>query len=99
MLQKRTTQDSVEVVFSMPPIDGCDGLFLCGDFNNWDTTTHPMQKGVDGNWTLAVDLAADRDYEFRYYANTGVWYNDPAADAYVQNPYGSDNCVVSTKGV
>lgn len=29
---------------------------LVGDFNNWSSRTHPMQKGVDGAWSLRVEL-------------------------------------------
>ena len=97
MLTKTKKQDYVEVVFAMPPIEDCESLCLCGDFNNWDLTTHPVQKAPDGGWTLAMHLDSDRDYEFRYYANTGVWYDEPSADAYRPNPYGSNNSVVSTK--
>jgi 1,4-alpha-glucan branching enzyme len=29
---------------------------LIGDFNNWNTTTHPMQRQEDGSWLLEVPL-------------------------------------------
>ena len=29
-----------------------DALYLIGDFNNWDTQTHPLQKKENGNWEI-----------------------------------------------
>ena len=47
-------------------------------------------------WTITVDLELNREYQFRYLKD-GEWMNDNQADAYAQNPYGSDNFVVVTK--
>ncbi len=84
----------VHVTFSMPAIEGCEGLYLVGDFNIWNETAHPMQRNEDGTWTLALELAPGREYQFRYRTDTGAWLNDPAADAYAPNPYGSNNSIV-----
>ena len=29
---------------------------VVGDFNNWNSSANPMQRGGDGNWSLRVDL-------------------------------------------
>jgi 1,4-alpha-glucan branching enzyme len=29
---------------------------LAGDFNNWDPTSHPMRRHVDGCWSIVVQL-------------------------------------------
>ena len=31
-------------------------VVLVGDFNNWDDTSHPMRRQVDGSWFLQVLL-------------------------------------------
>src|SRR5262245_5754979 len=31
-------------------------VFLTGDFNDWDPTSHPMHRRPDGSWFLAVQL-------------------------------------------
>ena len=31
-----------------------DGLFLIGDFNNWDRTTHPMEEIGGGLWEIRL---------------------------------------------
>jgi hypothetical protein len=37
------------------------------------------------------DLELGRAFQFRYLRDGEVWLNDNQADAYVPNPYGSDN--------
>ena len=86
----------VAVTFSMPTIEGCENLCLVGDFNEWNPTVHVMRRNDDGLWSLTVELEPEREYQFRYCGGEGLWHNDPAADAYVPNPYGSDNSVVRT---
>ena len=80
----------------MPAIDGCESLCLVGDFNEWNPTLHAMRRNDDGSWSATLELEPVREYQFRYCGGEAVWYNDPAADAYVPNPYGSENSVVRT---
>ena len=96
MLTKRKRNGQVRVRFTMPAMDGCDCLYLVGDFNEWSETAHPMQRADDGGWSLMLELEPDRDYQYRYRMGEGVWHNDWKADAYVPNPYGADNSVVTT---
>jgi 1,4-alpha-glucan branching enzyme len=35
---------------------------LIGDFNNWNTSTHPMRRQADGSWFLEVPLTRGRHY-------------------------------------
>jgi hypothetical protein len=42
------------------------------------------------------DLELGRAFQFRYLRDGEVWLNDNQADAYVPNPYGSDNFVIVT---
>lgn len=66
-------------------------VFVVGDFNSWNKTSHPMKKGKN-NWKLSVKLTAG-EYKFKYLAD-GNWLNDPAADRYAGNPYGGEDSVV-----
>lgn len=97
MLTKRTLKKGkVEVTFTMPALEGCQQLCLCGDFNEWNEAATPMKQQADGTWALSLELEPDREYQFRYLADGETWHNDWAADGYVPNPHGSDNSLVST---
>ena len=97
MLTKRKLEKgNVEVTLNMPAIEGCQQLCLVGDFNEWNETATPMQQAADGTWSVTLELEPNREYQFRFLADGQTWHNDPAADGYVSNPYGSDNSVVTT---
>jgi 1,4-alpha-glucan branching enzyme len=85
-----------KVTFEVPTDVRADKAFLVGDFNGWDRFATPMRKLKDGRHTVTLDLASDRAYQFRYLYNGAAWDNDWQADAYIPNPYGSDNSVVRT---
>lgn len=95
MITKQDAEGKVRVTFTLPAIEGCEGLCLAGEFNEWNEASHPMQHNEDGSWTLTLELEPGREYQFRY-CGGGVWHNDPAADAHMPNPYGSENSVVRT---
>ena len=84
------------VTFSLPNSVWADMIFLVGDFNDWNNTSHAFTVGRDGAWSITVDLELDREYQFRYLRD-GEWMNDNSADGYVENPYGSDNFIVVTR--
>ena len=86
----------VRVRFTLPNSVWADRICLVGDFNEWNTTSHPMRRDRDGQWGLALDLEAGRAFQFRYLCDGERWMNDSQADAYVLNPYGSDNFVIMT---
>jgi 1,4-alpha-glucan branching enzyme len=86
----------VQVRFTIPNSLWADKIHLVGDFNNWNRTSHPLQQNQAGNWTITVDLETGRAYQFRYLVDGTQWMNDNQADAYVHNPYGSDNFMVIT---
>ena len=83
------------VTFSLPGSIWADSIYLVGDFNGWNETSHPLSLGRDQDWSITVDLELNREYQFRY-RKDGEWINDNQADAYSQNPYGSDNFIVRT---
>lgn len=84
------------VTFSLPNSVWADGIYLVGNFNGWNNTSHPFTMGRDGSWSITIDLELDREYQFRY-RRDGEWMNDNHADGYVENPYGSDNFIVVTR--
>lgn len=97
MLEKKqnTKQDVTKVTFDLPAEVEGETVYLLGEFNEWQTS-HAMKRMKDGHWRVSVDLEPNREYQFRYLVDDQTWLNDPAADSYVANPYGCDNCVVAT---
>lgn len=84
------------VDFTLPEHTWAGAIYLVGDFNAWHRTSHPFRHESDGKWTISVDLEVGRAYQFRYLIDDRDWINDSQADAYVYNPYGSNNFVVVT---
>ncbi len=71
---------------------------VVGEFNDWNKTATPMRKRKkDGVFYLSLDLAKDREFQFRYLLDENTWVNDEEADSYAPNPFGeAENCVLST---
>lgn len=96
MITKQKKKGKVWVTFTMPAIEDCEGLYLVGDFNEWNETSHPMERADDGAWSLTLELEPGNTHQYRFITNKGVWLNDPDAEASAPNPYGAENSVVST---
>jgi len=99
MIQKEFIQVDektlARVTFILPEAIWADTIYLVGDFNQWNKTSHPMRRDLEGRWVTTIELETGRVYQFRYLCD-GEWMNDNAADAYVYNPYGSHNFIVVT---
>jgi 1,4-alpha-glucan branching enzyme len=67
------------------------GVYLAGDFNNWDICANLMKKDKKGVWKATVSLKPGR-YEYRFLKD-GSWENDPSFLNCVPNEFGSQNCV------
>ena len=91
------TRASCKVKFQVSEGEGLGAseMYLVGDFNNWDNTSHPMKKTKDGGFNLEIDLPLGQDCQFRYRTDGNAWLNDPEADAYVPCPHsGAENFLV-----
>ncbi|MFZ5563301.1 MAG: isoamylase early set domain-containing protein [Thermodesulfobacteriota bacterium] len=74
---------------------GARNITVVGDFNNWSVKKNPMKKLKNGDFTLTINLAAKKEYQFRYLMDEKVWENDWEADKYVRSEYGNcENSVV-----
>lgn len=96
MINKRYSVDkkSCEVIFILPANVEAKSACLCGDFNNWDMESAPLEKNKNGNLSATLNLVAGQDYKFRYCIDNTQWENDPDADDQVPNPFGSEDSVV-----
>lgn len=84
------------VTFTLPNSTWADAVYLVGDFNGWNRTSHPLQRDRDEHWRITTYLDLGRAYQFRYLRDGEEWMNDNQADAYVSNPHGTSNSVVIT---
>jgi 1,4-alpha-glucan branching enzyme len=82
----------VHVVFELPSSLWADRVYLVADFNDWNPSATPLRQQRDGIWRTAVDLPAERRYEFRYLID-GYWCTDYHADSRGDNTL---NSVVET---
>ena len=69
---------------------------LVGTFNDWDPDGHVLHENGDGALSITLTLPAGQTFEFRYRDGNGRWFNDEAADDYVDNGRGETNGVFST---
>ncbi len=85
-----------KVTFTLPKQAGDQTAFLVGEFNDWDRHATPMKRAAAGSLSVTLDLAAGRDYRFRYLLNETRWENEAQADRHVANGFGSEDSVVCT---
>jgi 1,4-alpha-glucan branching enzyme len=88
------TGRSCRVTFELPAEVGASTVALCGAFNDWDATQHPMKRGRGGSFSLTVSLKPGTEYRFRYLVDGERWENDWEADKYLPNEFGTEDSVV-----
>src|SRR3954449_4573282 len=94
MIKRGAGEGRVLVTFEIDPAVQADRANLCGEFNEWSQTSHPMDRRTDGGFTYTLHLDPGRAYRFRYLLDGERWENDWAADDYVPNEYGGDGSLV-----
>jgi len=96
MLKKSYTKTGAKcrVTFKLPAEVQAETAVLCGEFNEWDTTSNPMKRLKDGSFSATISLPTNHTYRFRYLLDGERWENDWEADAYAPNQYGVDDSLV-----
>lgn len=84
---------SVAVTFTLPAEVHAGSVALCGEFNQWAVEGLQLERGIDGTWRITVALEPG-SYRYRYLLDGDRWENDPRADHYLPNPYGTTDSVV-----
>lgn len=67
---------------------------IVGDFNSWEAFESPMSRLKNGDFVITLELNAPRSYRFKYLIDGLRWENDPYADRFVRNNYGTKDSVV-----
>jgi 1,4-alpha-glucan branching enzyme len=96
MLIKKYSQDGKTclVTFTLPAQVRAGSIHLYGDFTEWEKSPQAMTKQADGGFSITLSLSTGKDYRFRYLLDGQHWENDWAADAYVPNPFGTQDSVL-----
>ncbi len=58
-------------------------VFLSGDFNDWNPTSHPLHKQHDGTWTLQIQL--NHGHHHYWFLVDGKRVLDPRAQGVGRN--------------
>jgi len=85
---------SCRVTFELPVAVNAQSACLCGEFNSWEPSAHPMKQRKDGTFALTLSLPSGQAYRYRFLLDGERWENDWAADAYTPNSFSTDDSVV-----
>ncbi len=96
MLRKNysKTGASCRVTFDLPPGVNAEAASLCGEFNDWNPSAHPMGHRKDGRFSTTISLQVGETYRFRYLLDGERWENDWGADGYRPNPFGDEDSLI-----
>jgi 1,4-alpha-glucan branching enzyme len=86
--------NTTKVTFELPAEYAGERVCLCGEFNSWSPEATPMTKRKDGRFSTTVNLEQGQSYRYRYLVDGERWVDDPAADTYIDNGYGTKDSVV-----
>lgn len=89
------TKKVCRVTFKFKPAQPCGTIKLCGDFNKWNASETSMKKLKDGTFSTTISLNAGASFRFRYFIDNMFWENDPDADGYQPNVYGTQDSIVT----
>lgn len=96
------TKPVCKVTFSLPveAAPQAERVLLLGDFNEWQLPQGVEMKKKGNQFEAALDLAAGKQYAFRYLIDGNQWENDWQADAYVACPFaGVTNSLIQLDAV
>jgi hypothetical protein len=79
-----------DFIYWNPP---AKNVFLAGDFNGWNTTANPMQRGPDSEWKTQVTLKPGH-HEYKFIAD-GHWTQDPSNADSTADLFGGRNSVIT----
>jgi predicted flap endonuclease-1-like 5' DNA nuclease len=94
---------TTKITFTLPAANviGADGCVLLGEFNNWNLEEGIyLTKQADGSMTAEVELAAGKDYQYRYLLGNGRWVNDDAEKITSEmSGYPVVNCIIRVPAI
>jgi len=88
------TTKTCKVTFELPAEVSAEAASVCGDFNDWSPTAHPMQRRKNGRLTATIALPVDQSYRYRFLLDGTQWENDWDAEMYVSNHFGTEDSLI-----
>ena len=88
------TGKKCRVTFELPAEANIESANLCGEFNDWNKSSHKLARRKKGNFTTTISLDSGKEYRFRYWVNDERWENDWNADKYLPNDFGSEDSII-----
>ena len=88
------TGKKCRVTFELPAEANIESANLCGEFNDWNKSSHKLARRKKGNFTTTISLDSGKEYRFRYWVNDERWENDWNADKYQPNDFGSEDSII-----
>lgn len=78
MIRRRPEKDgNVRLTFA---VEDPRRVSLVCDHNGWDPYAHPLVRRTNGTRSAALVVPAGTPVRFRYLADDGEFYDDPAVD-------------------
>ncbi len=81
-------RNKIEFSFLAPH---AQAVYLAGDFNHWNPSSHPLEKESAGLWKISLNLDPG-PCQYRFLVD-GQWQNDPACQSCIPNEFGTLNCL------
>ena len=88
--KERLSAEKIETMFSLLAPEA-RSVFLSGDFNHWDSSSHPLVKGKNGVWRTSLFLDPG-PHQYNFFVD-GKWQNDPDCHSYIPSAVGTSNCL------
>jgi hypothetical protein len=77
---------AVSVTFELPATVEATTAAVCGEFNCWSSSVHPLVRAADGRLQATVELPAGRAWRFLRLGRTALGERLPP-DAYVPKDF------------
>ena len=85
-----------KVTFTLPKevAPEAKDVAIVGEFNRWNNEANLMKRQKSGDFTVTLELEPGTECKFKYLIDGHRWENDPNADRYEKNIYGTEDSVV-----
>lgn len=74
-------------------LEGAREVVITGDFTQWSKDKIRLTPAAGGEWFTLLELAPG-EYQYRLIVD-GVWRDHTEAARRVQNPFGTENCILT----